>query len=188
MRLLTGPAGSGKTTSSLHSLRQALRERNDAIRLLVPTATMAQHLQNNIAREGFVFRRQLIQTFSAFVEKWAGDLPQVPDTVLYLIVEEAARRVNRPEFRSVVHMAGFCATLARTILEFSSAGCDSARLASCLPEAPLSAAFLAVYQEVDRELAHRGLAMRARRLAHAAQRIEAEGMSGIRTIWVDGFH
>src|SRR6267154_166745 len=126
MRLLTGPAGSGKTTFVLDRFRDALRERSDAIRLLVPTATMAQHLQNRIAREGFVFRGDLIQTLSGFVETWAGDLRQVPDTVLYLIVEEAARHVDRPEFRRVVHMPGFCASLAQTIGEFSSAGCDSA--------------------------------------------------------------
>ena len=153
--------GSGKTAFVLDRFREALRAGDDAIRLLAPTATMAQHLQNRLAREGFVFRRKLIQTLSGFVEDWAGDVPQAPDTVLYLIVEEAARRVNRPEFAGVAHMPGFCASLARTIAEFSSAGCDSARLASSLPESPLGAAFLAVYQEVDRELERRGLAMRA---------------------------
>src|ERR1017187_1370081 len=188
MRLLTGPAGSGKTAFVLDRFREALGARNDAIRRLVPTATMAQHLQNRIAREGFVFRRGLIQTLSGFVEAWAGDLRPAPDSVLYLIVEEAAQRVNRPEFARVVHMPGFCASLARAIGDFSSAGCDSGRLGSCLPEAPLSAAFLAVYQEVDRELRERGLVLRAERLAHAARRIRNEGLSDIGTIWMDGFH
>ena len=172
----------------LDDLRHALWAGKESVRLLVPTATMAQHLQNRLAREGFVFRRALIQTFSRFVETWAGDVPQVPDSALYLIVEEAARRVNRPEFARVVHMRGFCATLARTIAEFSSAGCDSARLAAHLPPAPLSAAFLAVYREVDRELVARGLALRAQRLGLAAERIAAEGLGGIGHIWLDGFH
>ena len=57
MRLLTGPAGSGKTTFVLDRFREALRARETSVRLLVPTATMAQHLRNRIAREGFVFRR-----------------------------------------------------------------------------------------------------------------------------------
>ncbi len=188
MRLLTGPAGSGKTAFVLDRFREALRARNDAIRLLVPTTTLAQHLQNRIAREGFVFRRGLIQTFSGFVETWTSGLRPVPDAVLYLIVEEAARRVARPEFARVVHLPGFCASLARTMAEFSSAGCDSARLAACLPEAPLSAAFLEVYERVDRELAERGLALRAQCLAHAAARIAGEGLNGIGTIWLDGFH
>jgi ATP-dependent helicase/DNAse subunit B len=188
MLLVTGPAGSGKSAFVLDRFREALRAGNDAIRLLAPTATMAQHLQNRLAREGFVFRRKLIQTLSGFVEDWAGDVPQAPDTVLYLVVEEAARRVNRPEFAGVAHMPGFCASLAHTIAEFSAAGCDSARLAKSLPESPLAAAFLAVYQEVDRELERRGLAMRAKRLERAAERIESQGLGGIGAIWLDGFH
>jgi ATP-dependent helicase/DNAse subunit B len=188
MLLVTGPAGSGKTAFVVDRFREALRAGNDAIRLLAPTATLAQHLQNRLAREGFVFRRRLIQTLSGFVEDWAGDVPQAPDTVLYLLVEEAARRVDCPEFAGVVHMPGFCASLARTLAELSSAGCDSARLASSAPESPLGAAFLAVCQEVDRELERRGVTMRAKRLERAAERIESQGLGGIRTIWLDGFH
>jgi len=188
MLLVTGPAGSGKTAFVLDRFREALRAGNDAVRLLAPTATMAQHLQNRFAREGFVFRRRLIQTLSGFVEDWAGDAPQAPETVLHLIVEEAARRVNRPEFAGVAHMPGFCASLTHTIAEFSAAGCDSARLSSSVPESPLGAAFLAVYQEVDRELERRGLAMRAKRLERAAERIESQGLGGIGAIWLDGFH
>ncbi|MGA2267420.1 MAG: PD-(D/E)XK nuclease family protein [Bryobacteraceae bacterium] len=188
MLLVTGPAGSGKTAFVVDRFREALRTGNDGIRLLAPTATMAQHLQNRIAREGFVFRRRLIQTLSGFVEDWAGDVPQAPDSVLYLMVEEAARRVNRPEFARVAHMPGFCASLARTIAEFSSAGCDSGRLADFAPESPLGAAFLAVYQEVDRELERLGLALRAKRLERAAERIESQGLGGIRAVWLDGFH
>jgi ATP-dependent helicase/DNAse subunit B len=188
MLLVTGPAGSGKTTFLVDRFREALRSGNDAIRLLAPTATLAQHLQNRMAREGFVFRRRLIQTLSGFVEERAGDVPQAPDTVLYLMVEEATRRVNRPEFAAVAHMPGFCASLTHTIAEFSSAGCDSVRLAASVPESPLAAAFLAVYQEVERALERRGLATRAKRLERAAERIESQGLGDIRTIWLDGFH
>jgi putative RecB family exonuclease len=188
MRLLIGPAGSGKTTWVLDRLREALRAGDESVRLLAPTATLAQHLQNRIAREGFVLRRGLVQTLSAFIDPWCGELRQVSEPALYLIVEEIARRVDRPEFARVADTPGFCASLARTIEEFSSAGCDSARLAECLPDAPLAAAFLAVYREVDRELERRGLAMRGRRLEFAARRIEREGLPGIRTIWLDGFY
>jgi ATP-dependent helicase/DNAse subunit B len=188
MRLLTGPAGSGKTASILDQLRDALRAGNSAVRLLVPTATLAQHLQNQLAREGFVFPRAIVETLSAFIASYAADAPQVSETALHLIVEAAARRLNRPEFARVVHLPGFSASLAHTISEFSSAGCDSARLAAHLPDAPLSAAFLAVYRDVDRDLARRGLAMRARRLDIAAQRIADGGLQGVRTVWLDGFH
>src|ERR1017187_5948019 len=184
MRLLTGPAGSGKTSFVLERFREALRAGDESMRLLAPTATMAQHLQNRIAREGFVLRRGLIQTLSGFIDAWAGNVRQPSDATLYLIVEQAVERANRREFARVARLPGFCASLARTISEFSSAGCDSARPR----QPPLAAAFLAVYREVDRELEQRGLALRAKRLELAADRIERDGLPGIRTIWLDGFH
>jgi ATP-dependent helicase/DNAse subunit B len=174
--------------SALDGLRQALREGRTDFRLLVPTATMAEHLQHRLAREGSVFQRSLIQTLSAFVKRLTPELREVPETVLYLIVEQAARRVARPEFAAVAHMPGFCASVARVIAEFSSAGCDSDRLSQCLPEAPLSEAFLAVYRETDRELARRGLVLRAARLEAAARRIESAGLEGVREIRLEGFH
>ncbi|MEI9973890.1 MAG: hypothetical protein WDO73_18655 [Ignavibacteriota bacterium] len=154
----------------------------------MPTATLAQHLQNQIAREGFVFPRRLIQTLHGFVEPWAGELPQAPDAVVQLMVEEATRRTARPEFARVADTAGFYSSLARTVNEFASADCDSTRLARHLPDAPLAEAFLAVYRELERLLLERGLVLRARRLENAAARIESEGTGGIATIWMDGFH
>jgi ATP-dependent helicase/DNAse subunit B len=185
MRLLSGPSGSGKTTAILDEFRA---QTGANVRLLVPTATMAQHLQNQLAREGHVFRRSLIQTLSAFVRDWVEDKPEVPRSVLHLLTEEAARRVAHPDFAGVVSLPGFSARLAATIHEFSGAGCDSERLAAHLPNAPLADAFLTVYREVDRELARRNLATRARRLQLAAERITAQGTRGVTTFWLDGFH
>ena len=188
--MLTGPAGSGKTFRILERFREALRHRDPGVRLLTPTATMAQHLQNEIAREGFVFRPGLIQTLSRFVDPFVADLPQVSEPLLYLIIEAAAHRVARAEFARVVRLPGFCAALARSIEEFSSAGCDAERLARELPNlrgAPLSEAFVAVYREVDPELARRGLATRSQRLLRDAERIAKDGLPGMRSIWLDGF-
>jgi ATP-dependent helicase/DNAse subunit B len=188
MRLLLGPAGSGKTTHILDGFRQALGAGDSAIRLVVPTATMARHVQNRLAREGLVFRGGLIQTLADFVKDYAGSAAEVTRAVLYLLVEEAAGRVARAEFSRVTRFHGFSNSLARTMEEFASAGCDSARLAACLPDVPLGDAFLAVYQEVDRELARRGLAMRGCRLELAAAQIAAQGLHGISTVAMDGFH
>ena len=172
----------------LNELRAAVRAGNGAVRLLVPTATLAQHLQNQIAREGLLLRPRLIQTLSAFVRDWGGDAAEVPPAVLYLIVEETVRRIGRPEFAGAADTPGFCASLARTIEEFASAGCRAGRLEASLPDAPLAAAFLAVYQEVERQLDRRGFALRAWRLERAAERIAADGTGGIAAIWLDGFH
>src|SRR3954470_23049010 len=112
----------GKTATVVDEFREALRAGDGGVRLLVPTATMAEHLQHRFAREGFVFRPSLIQTLSGFVQTITPELRQAPDTVLYLLVEDAVRRVARPEFARVAGMAGFSASLSRTILEFASAG------------------------------------------------------------------
>ena len=188
MRLISGPAGSGKTFFVLEKVREVLRSGRHDFRLLVPTATLAQHLRNQLAREGFVFSANRIVTLHGFVDEWVAELPQVPPAVLALIVERSAERVNRPEFTRVANLPGFCRSLGRTIDELSSAGCDSERLARSLPTAPLAAAFLAIYREVDRELARRGLATRALRLERAAEAIRQSGVPGITTIWLDGFH
>ena len=192
MLLLTGPAGSGKTFRILEQFRDALRRRDSGVRLLTPTATMAQHLQNQLAREGFVFRPGLIQTLSRFVDSFAADMPQVSEPLLYLIVEEAASRVDRPEFARVVRLPGFCAALARTIEEFSSAGCDAERLAQSMPRkggsAPLGEAFLAVYRGG-------GLRTAPPRTGHALTAdgtrrgtVRARRPSRGTHIWMDGFY
>jgi ATP-dependent helicase/DNAse subunit B len=189
MRLLTGPAGSGKTAFLLDRFREALRAGNGAVRLLVPTATLAEHIQHRLAREGFVSRPSLVQTLNGFVETVTGDLRQAPAAVVYLIVEQAVRQAARAEFARVAGMPGFCSSLARTIEEFSSAGCDPERLAAHLPRAPLAEAFLAVYREFARELERRGLVLRAARLQQAAARIDAgHGLPRGASVWVDGFH
>src|SRR5262249_25559209 len=154
----------------------------------VPTATMAEHLQHSLAREGFVFRRSLIQTLSGFVGTLTADVRQAPESVVYLIVEAAVRRIGRPEVARVAGMPGFCASLARSIEEFSSAGCGAERLAAALPESPLAEAFLAIYREVERELERRHLVLRAGRLAQVAARIDELGLGNIGTVWLDGFH
>ena len=188
MRLIVGPAGSGKTSLVLKELREAARADAASARLLVPTATLAQHLQNELAREGLGLRGGTIQTLASFVKAWALPAVEAREPVVYLAVEEAVRRLDRAEFRPVARFAGFSSALARTLLEFSAAGCDSQRLRRNLPETPLAAPFLAIYKEVEETLARRGLALRARCLELAAAKIAADGLGGIRAIWLDGFY
>jgi ATP-dependent helicase/DNAse subunit B len=187
MFLLTGPPGSGKSHKILEEFREALRLRNAHVRLIVPTATMAEHLRHQLAREEFLVRPASITTLAKFIEPWAGDMPQISSPALYLAIEEILQRLRLPEFALVSGKPGFCASLVRSIEELYSAGCDSERLAACLPDGPLAPAFSAVVRELDHELKRRGLAMRAARLKRAAQRIDREGLGSVKTIWMDGF-
>ena len=93
MRLLIGPAGSGKTTRALDSLRAALRRKESGTRLLAPTATLAMHLENRLAREGLVFRPSAIQTLHGFVEAWCSGLAEVTDPVLAMVAARICSRV-----------------------------------------------------------------------------------------------
>ncbi len=169
------------------AFEEALRTAGGSVCALTPTAGVAHRLQDALAREGRLLRGSLIRSFPGFVESWVRDLRQVPEATLHLLVQEAAHRMGAPEFARVAHLGGFCASLERTILEFSSAGCDSARLARHLPRAPLAAAFRAVYSELERAIEERGMAMRDTRLERAAERIGREGLGGLRTVWLYGF-
>src|ERR1700722_3439824 len=103
MRLLTGPPGAGKTAAILSEVRVALRAGSCRdVRLLVPTATLAQHLRNELAREGFVFPHSVVQTLNGLIGEWCADPPRAPDAVFQWMVEQAASRLNRPEFAGVV--------------------------------------------------------------------------------------
>jgi ATP-dependent helicase/DNAse subunit B len=188
MRLIVGPAGSGKTTLVLKELREAGRTGGASALLLVPTATLARHFENQLARDGCALRAGTVQTLAGFVKPLALPTVAAPQSVVHLTVAESVRRIDRPEFRQVARMPGFCAALAHSIAGFSAAGCDSERLRGSLPDAALAAPFVAIYNEVERTLARRGLALRARCLQLAAGRIAAEGLGAIRAVWLDGFH
>src|SRR5215467_7095214 len=187
MRLLTGPAGSGKTFTVLEGLRAALRRNDTNVRVLVPTLTMAQHLRNEMARGGLVFPPSVLQTLARFIEPWVKDLPQASAPVFDLLVERCTGRANRPEFAKVAHFAGFHARLAAVIEECVTAGCDAPVLRERLPGVGLGRALAEMLEDVSRTLGARKLGLRATRLALAAARIGKAGACLPKTIWLDGF-
>ena len=187
MRLLTGPPGSGKTFTILEELRSALNRNDNAVCLLVPTSTMAQHLRNQMARGGFVFSPSRIQTIWRFIEPWAGDLPQVNHAAFHMLVEKCVERLNLPQFAKVAHLAGFHARLASAIDECAAAGCDVDSLRREFPAGGIGRALAEVYAEVNRELEARKLGLRSTRLVRAAARIKELGAGELKTVWLDGF-
>ncbi|MEN6602528.1 MAG: hypothetical protein ABFD86_08915, partial [Bryobacteraceae bacterium] len=175
MLILVGPPGSGKTHRILEQARARLGAGRSDFRLLVPTATMAEHVRNQLAREGFVFRRTLVETLSRFVEPFAADLPLVSPEALLLVVEEALQRIQRAEFREVAGMRGFAAAVARLIDELSSAGCGARQFADSASGGSYDSALAAVYSTVEATLAAHGWALRGARLERAASEIASRG-------------
>ncbi|HET9320239.1 MAG TPA: AAA family ATPase, partial [Bryobacteraceae bacterium] len=187
MHLLTGPAGSGKTFAILEQLRAALRRKDSGARLIVPTATMAQHLRNELAREGFIFSPSLIQTIHRYIEPWVADMPEAPDALFHLLVEKTVRRLDLPAFRKVAQLAGFQARLAAVIEECAAAGCNARSLGDHLPPDGSGREMARVFDEVSQALAQQKLGLRSARLSLAAARIAEAGTATVKTIWLDGF-
>lgn len=191
MLLLTGPPGSGKSHQILEFIRAGLRRGLSDFRLLVPTATMAEHVRNQLAREGFAFRPGLVTTLSKFVAPWVQGYPDVPSAALDLMVERVLRTRPPEAFSPVAALPGFRAGLAALIDEVSSAGCDARRMAklleSALPNAPLAEAFGAVYRQVEKEFYRRAWISRPARLRMAADEIQKRGLGRVRHVFLDGF-
>ncbi len=187
--LLVGPPGSGKTHRVLEAVRERLRGGRAGFRLIVPTATMAEHLRNTLAREGFVFRPSAISTLAHFVEPWVRDRQALSGARLDGLIGEALRGLAPDAFRAVADLPGFRAAMAKTIEELSSAGYPAAQLRSIVgaQAGPVAAGLLSVYEEVARRTAAEGLALRGERLQIAAARIRERKPADLDEIFFDGF-
>jgi RecB family exonuclease len=139
---------------------------------------MAGHLRHELAREGLVVRPKQITTLSRFIEPWCADAGPVSPAALYLLVERALRRERPREFAALMGLPGFAVSLARVIDELSAAGCAAAQVPGAVG---------AVFREVERQIERRGLALRSRRLAKAAEEIDRRGLGGIHTVLFEGF-
>jgi ATP-dependent helicase/DNAse subunit B len=179
MLLYTGPPGSGKTHAVLEQVREELKNGRGSFRLLTPTATMAEHLRNLLAREGFAFRASLVSTLARFIEPLVKDLTPVSSAALDLSIADSLVRLDPAEYRAVSALPGFRAALAESIEELSAAGCGA-------PQMPPSA-LQRVYTAVEKNIAARGMALSGDRLKHAAARIGEQSLPRIERIFFDGF-
>ena len=94
----------------------------DTCRLIVPTATMGEHLRNELAREGFVFKPALVSTFTKFVEPYCLATPASASGAIEIIVAEVLARTPLTTYAAVRDFAGFRASIVHIVEEFSSAG------------------------------------------------------------------
>ena len=159
MELLFGPPGSGKTSRVVEELRAALRRGETSCRILLPTTTMAEHLRNQLAREGLVFRPNTVATFSKF---------------------EVVRTQPLPQYAGVKECVGFRRSVARGIEELSAAGAWS----NLLDEGE----FRSVCQFVEKRMAERKWVFARDRLKIAAERMADADLSGFSTFLFAGFY
>ena len=145
--LITGPPASGKSRAALDrflSIPQSV--------LLTPTATMAEHIRNELAREGVAVRPNRIVTLAQWLDAWTP-FAAAPAPVVHLLIEEALERLRPPRFSGVAEFRGFRRALAEL---FEEAPADA-----------LSGDLLALFRDVEAGLAARGMAPRNARLREA---------------------
>ncbi len=180
MELLFGPPGSGKTSRVVEELRAALRRGETSCRILLPTTTMAEHLRNQLAREGLVFRPNTVATFSKFVSELAPEVPLAPVGGIESLVDEALRTQPLPQYAGVKEFVGFRRSVARAIEELSAAGAWS----NLLDEGE----FRSVCQFVEKRMAERKWVFARDRLKIAAERMADADLSGFSTFLFAGFY
>jgi len=183
MLVLTGPSGSGKTHRILAEFRSAVQARLSDVRLVLPTATLVQHLRNELSREGLVFSPRCIVTLAGFVSEICGEVEMADSAALTLAAETAVREINAAEFARVSRLPGFHAALVHTIGELDAAGCTPEQFGRIRLDAPLARPLLAVWRSIERQLSIRGLLTRSQLLRRAAGAMTAVPQR----VWFDGF-
>lgn len=193
MRILWGPPGSGKTTRILEHARGLMRAGDGGFRIVVPTATMAEHLLHSLAREGLVVRPATVCTFSSLIAGLTPDIEEAGGEELAIAVEQClATEAGGGPFAGLLETPGLARTIARAIEDLANSGCDPLQWAALggmgAWRGPIPTAFGRIWEGVDDYLNRRGLCLRARRIASAAAAVR--GGSGVplpHTLLMDGF-
>jgi ATP-dependent helicase/DNAse subunit B len=190
MRVLLGAPGSGKTTRVLNEIRELPRARRDDFRLLVPTATMAEHLRHQLAREGFRLRASCVSTLREFIEPWITSQP-AGDASRQLYLAAILERACPPDFKEVAAFDGFRDALLRAVDQLADAGCDSLQLAALdgmgIWRGGHTRSIRLVCEALEAELKQRKEALRPALLLEARDKIVVQGLPGITRLYLDGF-
>lgn len=191
MKLLIGPPGSGKTTLVLEAVRGRLKRGDDSFRLVVPTATMAEHLRNMLAREGLLVRGSRIITLSRLISSLLPGRKPASGPDLEFIVQESLERLRPRSFASTMDTPGLPAALAKAVEELAGAGCGpdtwSALGSMRVWTSPMMADLGRVYADVDAGLARRQLILGPRLQAEAAAAIAGGALNDCDALYFDGF-
>jgi len=185
MRLWTGEPGSGKTTRVLAEVRARLAEDRSDVRLLVPTATMARHLRNELARGGLVFRPSQVTTLYEFVDQIEGLPRQARAVEVALALDQWLEECCPPELRPIAGTPGLRAALEGALYEIVNAGLDSLTLEAleriAFTAVPMVRVLRQALTALEAELKRRGAVLRPERLLKAADKLPGG------EFYVDGF-
>ena len=135
--------------------------------LIVPTATLAEHLRHELARSGRALRPNRITTFAGFLECRTPPAPS--NFLLHVAVQEAFEKVQPQSFARVRDYHGFRDSLAR--------------LANEIPAEAAEGDLAAVLAGIETAVTCRGFALRRRRIELAMQ----NGVTLPPHIVIDGF-
>ena len=186
-----GPPGSGKTTRVLDFARGRLRRFDGGFRVIVPSATMAEHLRNRLAREGFALRTDTVVTVAAHAAELAPVERIVTAPALELYLNEILELKPPAGLLEARDMPGFVPLLAKTIEELASAGCDAYTWQGFLSlevgSAPLFRAIGEAWLELQERCAREALQTRHEWLQNAARALRAGALPGVDTFFWDGF-
>jgi hypothetical protein len=149
--------------------------------LIVPTASMAEHLQHQLARRGVAGAPHCVRSLSAWVEDLTPDCRELPPASEILLVERALDIARPREFAAVAGYAGFQEQLLATFQELWSAGLDARELAALTGAGDPLTRVLSAYEEL---LEQAGAVHRSARLRRAAS-VLATRPPG--TVFFDGF-
>lgn len=185
--LLIGPPGSGKTARALRLVETAVHAgRSEEVKILVPTASMKNHLLHVLAKRGLMVPGDAVSTLSEFVRKATPGLSEAGGAAADRLLRVAIDRSARDEFASRSGSAGLRNRLSALIAEFWAAGVDNLQIESAVRNRR-QRAFQAVFREYEESLAAAGFVHHNQRIARAAAAIREQGLGPVRTVYVDGF-
>ncbi len=185
--LLVGPPGTGKTHFVLKAIESAVREGRDReVVLVVPTASMAEHLVHTLARRGVAVPTHVIRTIAKFVEDLTPELREAEPAVESWLLDRLLQQAPHPAFREVEARNGFREHLLSTMREFMAAGCRPADLKP-FAERSHQFAFLVLFENFQARLEQNGYAVHGEKLLQAAKEIRTEGLGEVREVYLDGF-
>ena len=185
--LLIGPPGTGKTHFVLTRLEAAIHEgRASQVKLIVPTASMAQHTLHTLARRDLVVPGEVAATMADFVADLTPALKTPPAAVESWLLQRVIRDAAPEEFARIKTSPGLHAAVLKTIQEFWAEGSDASAAARFLKN-PQQAAFAGVFRDYERRLEQTGYVHPGMRFRQAASGVREGALASLREMFFDGF-